>query len=121
MSGAKTMGRHWARPRLPLFHYGVSRRLTLCGNVRTSRPMIVVLKPNLELAEVEKVIAEVAKLGYEPRPIHGKVQIVIAAIGDESSNHSLETLESWPQVEHVHRVQKRYKLVSREVKKAGEK
>jgi 3-deoxy-7-phosphoheptulonate synthase len=83
--------------------------------------MIVVLKPNLPLTEVEKVIAEVAKLGYEPRPIHGKVQTVIAAIGDESTHQSLETLASWPQVEHVHRVQKRYKLVSREVKKAGEK
>ena len=79
--------------------------------------MIVVLKPNLELAEVEKVIAEVAKLGYEPRPIHGKIQTVIAAIGDENTHQSLETLSSWPQVEHVHRVQKRYKLASREVKK----
>ena len=79
--------------------------------------MIVVLKPNLPLEEVEKVIAEVAKLGYEPRPIHGKVQTVIAAIGDENTHHSLETLASWPQVEHVHRVQKRYKLVSREAKK----
>jgi 3-deoxy-7-phosphoheptulonate synthase len=79
--------------------------------------MIVVLKPNLPPAEVEKVIAEVAKLGYEPRPIHGKVQTVIAAIGDENTHQSLETLSSWPQVEHVHRVQKRYKLVSREVKK----
>jgi 3-deoxy-7-phosphoheptulonate synthase len=79
--------------------------------------MIVVLKPNLELAEVEKVIAEVAKLGYEPRPIHGKIQTVIAAIGDENTHQSLETLASWPQVEHVHRVQKRYKLASREVTK----
>src|ERR1700734_3755683 len=79
--------------------------------------MIVVLKPNLELAEVEKVIAEVAKLGYEPRPIHGKVQTVIPPIGDENTHQSLETLSSWPQVEHVHRVQKRYKLVSREAKK----
>jgi 3-deoxy-7-phosphoheptulonate synthase len=79
--------------------------------------MIVVLKPNLELAEVEKVIAEVAKLGYEPRPIHGKIQTVIAAIGDENTHQSLETLSSWPQVEHVHRVQKRYKLASREVTK----
>jgi 3-deoxy-7-phosphoheptulonate synthase len=79
--------------------------------------MIVVLKPNLPLEEVEKVIAEVAKLGYEPRPIHGKVQTVIAAIGDENTHHSLEMLASWPQVEHVHRVQKRYKLVSREAKK----
>jgi 3-deoxy-7-phosphoheptulonate synthase len=82
--------------------------------------MIVVLKPNLPLDEVEKVIAEVAKLGYEPRPIHGKVQTVIAAIGDENTHHSLETLSSWPQVEHVHRVQKRYKLVSREAKKGGD-
>ena len=79
--------------------------------------MIVVLKPNLELSEVEKVIAEVAKLGYEPRPIHGKIQTVIAAIGDENTHQSLEKLLSWPQVEHVHRVQKRYKLVSREAKK----
>lgn len=82
--------------------------------------MIVVLKPNLKPEEVEKVIAEVAKLGYEPRPIHGKVQTVIAAIGDENTHQSLETLDSWPQVEHVHRVQKRYKLVSREVKKGGD-
>jgi len=83
--------------------------------------MIVVLKPNLELAEVEKVIAEVAKLGYEPRPIHGNVQTVIAAIGDENTHQSLETLSSWPQVEQVHRIQKRYKLVSREVKKGAQK
>ena len=82
--------------------------------------MIVVLKPNLPLEEVEKVIAEVAKLGYEPRPIHGKVQTVIAAIGDENTHHTLETLSSWPQVEHVHRVQKRYKLVSREAKKGAD-
>src|ERR1700761_2203115 len=82
--------------------------------------MIVVLKPNLEMSEVAKVIAEVAKLGYEPRPIHGKVQTVIAAIGDETTHHSLETLSSWPQVEHVHRVQKRYKLVSREAKKGSD-
>ena len=79
--------------------------------------MIVVLKPNLPLEEVEKVIAEVAKLGYEPRPIHGKIQTVIAAIGDENTHQSLETLSAWPQVENVHRVQKRYKLVSREAKK----
>src|SRR5580658_5753293 len=83
--------------------------------------MIVVLKPNLPPEEVEKVIAEVVKLGYEPRPIHGKVQTVIAAIGDENTHQSLEMLSSWPQVEHVHRVQKRYKLVSREVKKGAQK
>src|SRR6202012_419311 len=45
---------------------------------------------------------------------------VIAAIGDENTHQSLETLSSWPQVEHVHRVQKRYKLVSREAKKGAD-
>jgi len=82
--------------------------------------MIVVLKPNLDPVDVEKVIAEVAKLGYEPRPIHGKIQTVIAAIGDENTHQSLETLSSWPQVENVLRVQKRYKLVSREAKKGAD-
>src|ERR1700679_85328 len=101
----------------PLPHRFPSPRLNPSGILPRCLPMIVVLKPNLELSEVEKAIAEVAKLGYEPRPIHGKVQTVIAAIGDENTHQSLETLASWPQVEHVHRVQKRYKLTSREAKK----
>jgi 3-deoxy-7-phosphoheptulonate synthase len=82
--------------------------------------MIVVLKPNLDPADIEKVIAEVAKLGYEPRPIYGKIQTVVAAIGDETTHQSLETLSAWPQVENVLRVQKRYKLVSREAKKGAD-
>jgi hypothetical protein len=59
-----------------LIYFQPSRNLPFSGSL-----MIVVLKPNLPLAEVEKVIAELANLGYEPRPIHGKVQTVIAAIG----------------------------------------
>jgi 3-deoxy-7-phosphoheptulonate synthase len=39
---------------------------------------------------------------------------VIGAIGDERTHQTLETLTTWPQVETVMRVQKRYKLVSRE-------
>jgi 3-deoxy-7-phosphoheptulonate synthase len=78
--------------------------------------MIVVLKPNLPSAEIDKVAAEVQKLGYEPRLIRGEIQTVIAAIGDERTHHTLETLLAWPQVETVLRVQKRYKLVSREAK-----
>jgi 3-deoxy-7-phosphoheptulonate synthase len=79
--------------------------------------MIVVLKPKLPQSEIDKVIAEVQKLGYEPRVIQGEIQTVIAAIGDERTHHTLETLTAWPQVETVLRVQKRYKLVSREAKK----
>ncbi len=33
--------------------------------------MIVVLRPNLPPEEIDKVVAEVAKMGYEPRTIRG--------------------------------------------------
>jgi 3-deoxy-7-phosphoheptulonate synthase len=76
--------------------------------------MIVVLRPNISPEKIQKVVDEVAKLGYEPRPIYGKVQTVVAALGDETTHSNLETLLAWPEVETVLRVQKRYKLVSRE-------
>jgi 3-deoxy-7-phosphoheptulonate synthase len=46
------------------------------------------------------------------------VQTVIAALGDEQTHHTLETLNALPQVENVLRVQKRYKLVSRQAQPA---
>ncbi len=76
--------------------------------------MIVILKPHTPRSEVDFIIAEIVKLGYEPRPIHGATQTVIAAIGDETTHNSLESLNVLPGVERVVRVQKRYKLVSRE-------
>jgi 3-deoxy-7-phosphoheptulonate synthase len=76
--------------------------------------MIVVLRPHSTVEQIDAVLAEVSKLGYEPRPITGAVQTVIAAIGDEQTHQTLESLSSWPQVESVLRVQKRYKLASRE-------
>jgi len=76
--------------------------------------MIIVLKPNSSQEAIEQVVAEVARLGYDPRPIYGKLQTVVAAIGDERTHHTLESLNVLPQVEKVMRVQKRYKLVSRE-------
>ena len=76
--------------------------------------MIIVIKPHTSREGVEEVIAEVAKLGYDPRPIFGTEQTVVAAIGDERTHHTLESLNVLPQVQEVLRVQKRYKLVSRE-------
>lgn len=76
--------------------------------------MIIVIKPNTPREEIDQVIAEVAKLGYDPRPIFGTEQTVVAAIGDERTHHTLESLNVLPQVQEVLRVQKRYKLVSRE-------
>ena len=76
--------------------------------------MIVILKPRTPKEQIEEVILEVEKLGYTPHPIYGELQTVVAAIGDERTHHTLESLNVLPQVERVLRVQKRYKLVSRE-------
>ena len=76
--------------------------------------MIIVIKPHTPRAQIDEVIAEVQKLGYDPRPIFGTELTVIAAIGDETTHHRLESLNAMPQVEKVMAVQKRFKLVSRE-------
>lgn len=76
--------------------------------------MIIVIRPHTAREKIDDVIAEVEKLGYEPRPIFGELQTIVAAIGDETTHHTLESLNVLPQVERVMRVQKRYKLVSRE-------
>ncbi|MDP9290852.1 MAG: 3-deoxy-7-phosphoheptulonate synthase [Verrucomicrobiota bacterium] len=76
--------------------------------------MIIVIKPGTSREKIDEVVEEVARLGYDPRPIYGTEQTVVAAIGDERTHHTLESLNALPQVEQVMRVQKRYKLVSRE-------
>ncbi len=76
--------------------------------------MIIVIRAGSAEPQIEEVIEEVKKLGYEPRTIRGELQTVVAAIGDERTHHTLESLLVLPQVESVLRVQKRYKLASRE-------
>ena len=76
--------------------------------------MIVVLRPKLSKKDETAVLREIKKLGYKPHVIRGVERTVIGAIGDERTHKSLETLVTWPQVESVMPVQKRYKLVSRE-------
>ena len=81
--------------------------------------MIVVIRPHTPTEEVEQVIREITELGYTPSPIRGEFQTVVAAIGDETTHASLESLTALPQVERVLRVQKRYKLTSRESRPEG--
>src|SRR5258707_11124808 len=76
--------------------------------------MIIVLKPNTSKKDEQAVLREIKKLGYKPHVMRGVERIVIGAIGDERTHQSLETLTTWPQVESVMPVQKRYKLTSRE-------
>lgn len=79
--------------------------------------MIVVIRPRTSPELVEEVIREISSLGYTPNPIRGEYQTVVAAIGDETTHASLESLTALPQVEQVLRVQKRYKLASLESRK----
>jgi 3-deoxy-7-phosphoheptulonate synthase len=81
--------------------------------------MIIVIRPHASKQQIAEVISEVEKLGYTPAPIHGATQTVVAAIGDERTQANLESLTAMAQVESVLRVQKRYKLASRESRKEG--
>src|SRR5881394_3765104 len=76
--------------------------------------MIIVLKPNTSKKDEAVVLKEIRKLGYRPHVMRGVERTVIGAIGDERTHGTLETLVTFPQVEKVMPVQKRYKLVSRE-------
>ena len=76
--------------------------------------MIIVLRPKITKKQETAVLREIEKLGYKPHVIRGVERTVIGAIGDERTHQSLEALLTWPQVESVTPVQKRYKLVSRE-------
>lgn len=76
--------------------------------------MIIVLKPSTNRKDETAVLKEIRRLGFKPHVMRGVARTVIGAVGDERTNGSLETLAAWPQVETVSRVQKRYKLVSRE-------
>lgn len=79
--------------------------------------MIIVLKPGITEAEETRVLHEIEARGYTPHVMRGVSRVVIGAIGDAQAHQSLETLASWSQVESVTRIQKRYKLVSKEGQK----
>ena len=81
--------------------------------------MIIVLKPDTSKRDEQAVLREIRKLGYQPHVMRGVERVVIGAIGDERTHANLETLTTWPQVERVMPVQKRFKLVSREAHKAN--
>jgi len=81
--------------------------------------MIIVLKPNIAKKDEAAVLKEIKRLGYRPHIMRGVTHTVIGAIGDERTHRTLEVLASWPQVQSVMPVQKRFKLVSREAHPAN--
>lgn len=76
--------------------------------------MIIVLKPHATPEDIEFITARVAELGYEPKPIIGVENTVIAAVGDENNQPSLKILERFDAVAEVLPIQRKYKLASRE-------
>ena len=76
--------------------------------------MIIALKRHATETDIATISDLVCSLRYQPRVIRGVEQTVIACIGDELSNRSLEVLRNLPAVESVFPVQKKFKLVSRE-------
>lgn len=76
--------------------------------------MIIVMKPGATPEQIKEVEAEVRTLGYEPHTIQGEVRTVVACVGDETAHETLEALVSVGTVERVMRVQKRFKLISRQ-------
>jgi 3-deoxy-7-phosphoheptulonate synthase len=85
--------------------------------IRIEKKMIIVLRPGISRKEETAVLQEIKSLGYRPHVMRGVERTVIGAIGDERTHKNLEALASWPQVERVMPVQKRYKLVSHEGQK----
>lgn len=81
--------------------------------------MIIVFKPHTPQEAIDEIEQRVIDFGYEPRLIKGVERTVIAAVGDETSHRSLETLEGLPMIEQVIPVQKRFKAVSREFHQAN--
>lgn len=76
--------------------------------------MIIVLKRHASETDINTVCDLVTSLRYQPRLIRGVEQCIVACIGDELSNRSLDALQNLPSVEAVLPVQKKFKLVSRE-------
>lgn len=76
--------------------------------------MIIVLKAHAKNEEIAHVEERVRELGYEPHTIRGEVRTVVAAVGDETTHQSLESLVSLDVVENVMSIQHGYKLISRE-------
>jgi len=76
--------------------------------------MIIVMRTDATAEDIRAVEKQVQELGYQPHTIRGEVRTVVAAVGDESVNASLEPLNHIASVDRVLPIQKKYKLISRE-------
>ncbi|MBD3203657.1 3-deoxy-7-phosphoheptulonate synthase [Candidatus Woesearchaeota archaeon] len=78
--------------------------------------MIIVMKPNTEKKEIERVIKKIEDEGLKPVPLYGEERTVVAVIGD-SRKYEINGWKAIKSVEKVTKILKPYKLASREFKK----
>ncbi len=79
--------------------------------------MILVIRPEATLEQIEHVIDRVKELGFTPHVSRGETRTIIGIIGDETKPGT-ENFSALPGVENVLAIQKAFKLASREFHKA---
>lgn len=76
--------------------------------------MIIVLKPDAEHTDADRLLGKISDAGLKPLHMPGSERVVIGALGDERVLAEL-SLDSDPAVESVKPILAPYKLVSREM------
>lgn len=77
--------------------------------------MIVVMKNNATVEQIQAVENKLLELGFMTHPIHGEIKTVIGAVGDKRLLQT-QSILIMPGVENLVPIMKPYKLVSRELK-----
>jgi 3-deoxy-7-phosphoheptulonate synthase len=79
--------------------------------------MILVIRPEASLEQIEHVIERVRELGFTPHVSRGESRTIVGVIGDETKPQA-ENFSAIPGVEQVLNIMKPFKLASREFHKA---
>lgn len=78
--------------------------------------MILVIRPDASLTQIEHIVERVKELGYTPHVSRGESRTIIGVIGDETKT-TPESLLAIPGVEQALPIMKPFKLASREFSK----
>jgi 3-deoxy-7-phosphoheptulonate synthase len=80
--------------------------------------MILVLRPDATTEQFDHVLQCIKDMGFTPHVSKGQHRTIVGAIGDENQPQAEEAFHCLPGVEQVLRIQKPFKLASREFHKA---
>ncbi len=80
--------------------------------------MILVLRPDTTTEQFNHIVQCIEEMGFTPHVSKGQHRTIIGAIGDENKPQAEEAFHCLPGVEQVLRIQKPFKLASREFHKA---